>query len=100
MRAEHQLSTRAAKKGFEGAALLLQEREAAVDAQDPGGRTALMRVAEAESHKTALLPLEWGAVVEAMDEDEWTPLMWAAGEGREVVAELLLGWWGGRRGDG
>jgi ankyrin repeat protein len=51
-----------------------------------------MRVAEAESHETALLLLEWGVVVEAMDEDEWTPLMWAAGEGREVVAELLLEW--------
>jgi ankyrin repeat protein len=81
MRAERQLSTREAKNGFEAAAPPLQEREAVVDAQDPGGRTALMRVAEAEDHETALLLLEWGAVVEAMDEDEWTPLMWAAGEG-------------------
>jgi ankyrin repeat protein len=34
-----------------------------------------MRVADAGDHATAQLLLEWGAAVEAMDEDGWTPLM-------------------------
>jgi ankyrin repeat protein len=98
MKAERQLPTRAAKKGFEAAAPLLQERGAAVDAQDSGGRTALMRVTDAEDHATAPRRLEWDAAVEAVDEDGWTLLMWAAGEGREAVVGLVCG--GGRRGDG
>jgi ankyrin repeat protein len=59
-----------------------------------------MWVAEAGDHETALplppllllLLLEWDAAIEVMDEDGWTPLIRAAGEGREMVIKLLLGW--------
>ena len=90
MQAERQLAMRAAKKGFEVAAPLLQEKRAAVDAQDADGRTALMRVAEAGDQATARLLLELGAAVDAQDSGGGTPLMRAAAKGHEAVVKLLL----------
>jgi ankyrin repeat protein len=36
------------------------------------------------------LLLEKGAELEATERDGWTPLLWAAGNGHEAVAKLLL----------
>ena len=83
MQAEHKSSTRVAMRGFEAAA---------VDVQDMYGRTALMRVAENGDQATARLLLEWGAAIDATDENGCTPLMYAAEQGHEVVVGLLLKW--------
>ena len=73
--------------GDQATARLLLEWGAAVNAQDPGGWTPLMRAAE-KGHEAVveLLLLEWRAAVEVTDEDGCTPLMWAAENGHEAVA--------------
>lgn len=83
MQAEHKSSTRVAMRGFEAAA---------VDVQDMYGRTALMRVAENGDQATARLLLELRVAIDATDENGWTPLMYAAEQGHEIVVELLLKW--------
>jgi hypothetical protein len=84
VQAERQLLMLAAKKGL----------EAAVNAQDSDGRTALIRVAEAGDQATARLLLELGATVDAQDPSGGTPLMRAAEKGARSSSEAAVreGW--------
>lgn len=49
-----------------------------------------MRVAENGDQATARLLLEWGAAIDATDENGWTPLMYAAEQEHEVAMKLQL----------
>lgn len=77
--------------GHKAIVKLLLKANADVNKRNPAGRTALMFAATIDTPATVKLLLESGAEVNAYDgEEQWTPLMFAAGEGHTAVVDILL----------
>jgi hypothetical protein len=71
-------------------ALLQSEKGADVEAEDSGGRTALLWASRNGHEAVVRLLLEQGADVEAKDSGGQTALLWASRNGHEAVIRLLL----------
>jgi ankyrin repeat protein len=70
---------------------ILLKAKADVNKRNPDGRTALMFASTINKPSTVELLLKNGAEVNAYDGGEqWTPLMFAAGEGHTAVVDILL----------
>ncbi|KAJ7344861.1 hypothetical protein JRQ81_000811 [Phrynocephalus forsythii] len=71
-------------------ARLLLERGAAVNLRDDAGRSALSLACERGHLEATQLLVQFGADPDAADARGWSPLMYAAWEGRAAVVEWLL----------
>ncbi len=81
----------AAFNGHDEIIEILLKAKADVNKRNPDGRTALMFASTINKPSAVELLLKNGAEVNAYDGGEqWTPLMFAAGEGHTAVVDLLL----------
>jgi len=70
---------------------ILLKAKADVNKRNPDGRTALMFASTINKPSAVELLIKNGAEVNAYDGGEqWTPLMFAAGEGHTAVVDILL----------
>ncbi|KAK6501938.1 hypothetical protein TWF481_009756 [Arthrobotrys musiformis] len=70
--------------------MLVETGRANLEVRNLSGVTALSWYAGLGELRKVRYLLEWGADIEAGDEDSWTPLIWAACQGHTDTVELLL----------